>query len=118
MKNINPKLREYDVRIKPTAHVSPPAIAVKRHVIALQRTDANGPRRKVNAIARDPIQTERRKKNNNKKKKTRKEILFDYYSNIIFDISGKNEVNLDLLGNGARYEVFLFFFRWLSCDRH
>ena len=67
MKNINPKLREYDVRIKPTAHVSPPAIAVKRHVIALQRTDANGPRRKVNAIARDPIQTEKKKKKQEKR---------------------------------------------------
>ena len=67
VKNINPKLREYDVRIKPTAHVSPPAIAVKRHVIALQRTDANGPRRKVNAIARDPIQTGRQKKKQEKR---------------------------------------------------
>ena len=56
--NINGRLHEYEVITKPTAHVRPPAMAVKRHLIILQRIDPKGHRKKVKAIDSDPSQTE------------------------------------------------------------
>jgi len=57
VKNIQIRLHEYEVNNKPTVHVRPPAMAVKRHPIVLQRIDPKGQRKNVKAIVRDPSQT-------------------------------------------------------------
>lgn len=56
--NINRKLQEYEVNNNPTAHIRPPAMAVRRHPIVLQRSDPIGHRKKAKAIAKEPSQTE------------------------------------------------------------
>ena len=61
VKNIQIRLHEYEVNNKPTAHVRPPAMAVKRHPIVLQRIDPKGQRKNVKAIVRDPSQTENKR---------------------------------------------------------
>lgn len=58
VKNIKVRLHENEVKSKPTAHITPPAMAVKRQPIVLQSVDPRGPRRNVKPIVSDPTQTE------------------------------------------------------------